>query len=371
MSEPLRTITVNDELNQAVNSALSPEAIRAAIIAEATKQGDAATQEALAKAATDQAAAVAAAAAKTAADATGFSRVETIGGREFNFEASNELELERMVANAYRVAYAIQPTEVAAPVVPVDPAIAQKAAEDAAAAKADLELKFKRGEISASDYIEQSGAVDEYLTKKGIPVDALKDVVEQRQNSKVEQSWADATAAFLQSPSGADWPGGARNLEVIGLKIQSLTFVDANGQVRSLVDAPDKVAALAQAYASMKSSNMVFPGDQVETTTPSATEQAAATEKAAADKVIAEAAAVVAQRAAAAVKTPSTSSSLFGRSSGVAGSSAATVTPAAPKTDIPADATPAEIMDAWKKAQVAGGKNPNDEFISTFAGRKS
>lgn len=361
MSEPLRTITVNDELNQAVNSALSPEAIRAAIIAEATKQGDAATQEALAKAATDQAAAVAAAAAKTAADATGFSRVETIGGREFNFEASNELELERMVANAYRVAYAIQPTEVAAPVVPVDPAIAQKAAEDAAAAKADLELKFKRGDISASDYIEQSGAMDEYLTKKGIPVDALKDVVEQRQNSKVEQSWADATAAFLQSPSGADWPGGARNLEVIGLKIQSL----------NLVDATDKVAALAQAYASMKATNMMFPGDVVET--PGATDQTVA-EKAAADKVIADAAVVAAAtaaRTAAAVKTAATSSSLFGRSSGVAGSSAATVTPAAPKTDIPADATPAEIMDAWKKAQVAGGKNPNDEFISTFAGRKS
>ena len=96
-------------------------------------------------------------AAKTVADvvdpATTYKRIETIGGREFEFEADSETELNQMIVNAYRVASAVTESE---------PQIVAEPAEDpgvAAMRKVDLELKFKRGEISASDYLEQSGAV--------------------------------------------------------------------------------------------------------------------------------------------------------------------------------------------------------------------
>jgi hypothetical protein len=34
---------------------------------------------------------------------------------------------------------------------------------------------------------------------------------------------------------------------------------------------------------------------------------------------------------------------------------------------IPRDATPAEILEAWKQAQIKAGKNPNDAFKEQFA----
>src|ERR1700680_2770885 len=121
MSNELRTVSVTEDLTKAVGSALDPASIRAAVIAEAEKQGivaadAAATQAAAEKAAADKAA------AETTADSV-FSRTEIIGGREFTFDASSELELERMVNNAFKVAYAVQTSEAEpTPSVTVDPA---------------------------------------------------------------------------------------------------------------------------------------------------------------------------------------------------------------------------------------------------------
>lgn len=358
MSEETRVlpaVTMNEDLTKAIAEATSPEAIRAAVVAEATKQGLATADAAALQAAADKVVADKAAADALAATTSEFKRTETIGGREFTFEASSELELERMVSNALRVAYAVQETpatSVAEAVV--DPAIAQKAAEDAAAAKAELELQFKRGDISAADYIEKSGAMEDYLAKKGVPLDALKAVVTKNQEDSESQSWADAVEAFKAGP-GSDWPGGDRNLQIIGLVIASKP---------DLLNATDKVAALAQAYASMKSTGMVFPFE--------APASAAAVVAAPAAAVVpAAAAAVVAATPVVVPKVASTSSSLFGASSGVGASSGAAAPAAAAKTDIPADATPAEIIDAWKKQQLAAGKDPNAEFVSTFAAHRA
>jgi hypothetical protein len=99
-----------------------------------------------------------------------------------------------------------------------------------AANLANLELKFKRGEISASDYLMQSGALEEYVEK-----------VQSRAETEIVQSWAQATEAFKSGP-GADWPGGERNKEILGFKLAEL----------GLTDATDKVAALTQAFNAMR-----------------------------------------------------------------------------------------------------------------------
>jgi hypothetical protein len=77
-------------------------------------------------------------------------------------------------------------------------------------AKSELELKFKRGEISTADYLAQSGAIEEHLESKGISVESLKEASLQNYH----KSWADATAEFLQSEAGSTWPGGDENRNI-------------------------------------------------------------------------------------------------------------------------------------------------------------
>ena len=75
--------------------------------------------------------------------------------------------------------------------------------------------------------------------------------MEEAAEAQQAQSWAQATEAFLNGP-GADWPGGAQNLQIIGMEIASHP---------ELINAEDKVAALAQAYQYMKEKNIVLdPG---------------------------------------------------------------------------------------------------------------
>jgi hypothetical protein len=367
----LPAVNMNEEINKAIQDAVNVDDIKAALIAEAEKQGVVADTQAAADAAK-----AAADAAKLAADAGAqtFTRTEVIGGKEFTFEASSEAELDRIALNAYKVAFAVQPTERAQEVV-VDHAaqeLALKAAQEAEiVAKAELEAKYKRGEITLGDYIEQSGAVDSYLAKKGVSVESLQDSVNSNRDKKFEQSWADATNEFLQGP-GADWPGGSRNREMLSMKVAAL----------GLTEAEDKVLALTKAYAEMKRTNMVFENDAVAapvadattTDTNAGTTYTPENVKALVDKAVADA--LVAARVAVPARRAATSSSMFDQSSGVSGNAA----PAAP--NVSADkaaaeaaakgASPAEILEAWKAAQVAGGIDPNAAFISTFkAGRTS
>lgn len=362
-------VEMNADLVKAVNSALNPEEIRAAIVAEAQKQLAASDAARVAHDAEEKAAAERLEAAKKAAEEAPktFKRVENIGGKDLTFEAASELELQTQIANAYRVAYSIAPQPTVQPVVEAapDPAVlAAKAAEEAAA-KAELELKFKRGEISTADYLEQSGAYEDFLTKKGLSIDALKATVEQTQTAQYEKSWAEATEEFLHSPAGADWPGGNRNREQLGMRLAAM----------GLTDAKDKVAALAQAYNEMKKTGAVFPNEQLEQQhqqqqTP---EAKAAAEKAAADaaaaKVAADAAAAETARKAATERAAATSSSLFDRSSGVSDHIVNDKTKPA-EFQIDPKATPVEIMDAWKKFQLANGRDPNAAFTETFAAKR-
>lgn len=365
-------LKMTEDLTKAIADAVDPAQIRAAVQDELAKQleieanaAKTAETDAAAKVAADAAAKVVAdAVAVEAAKDAAFTRTENIGGKEFTFTAASELELERQVSNALRVAYAVQPvaTEKVVETPRVDPEAARLAAEADVTAKADLELKFKRGDITAADYLEQSGAIKTYLEKQGVPLADLQTEATKRENERYATSWNEATEEFKNGPAGKDWPGGPINLEIIGGKLAML----------GLTDAQDKVAALAQAWNIMKSENKYVPYTppvKTEDTSADAAAKAvadAAATKAAADaKILAEATAIVEANK----KTASGSSSIFGASSGE-GAEIKTAPNAAGKVDVPADASPTEIMAAYNKALVASGKNPNEAFAEAFGARR-
>lgn len=174
-------------------------------------------------------------------------RVATIGGRELEFSAETPELLETLVAQARVVADALKPEETTASRV----AQARREQEEndvRVMHQTELELKFKRGEISTQQYLEESGAIEEYMASHGAPMEAIVQTVHEAQAQQEAQSWSDAVETFLQSPAGASWPGGENNLEMMNLQIRSL----------GLEGAPDKGAALAQAYQSMKQKGMIF-----------------------------------------------------------------------------------------------------------------
>jgi hypothetical protein len=75
------------------------------------------------------------------------------------------------------------------------------------AEKTELDLKFRRGEISTPDFLKQSGALDEAFAtmakaKLGVDVEELE------KNRQTQNVWAEATQKWLNSPEGEKWDGG-------------------------------------------------------------------------------------------------------------------------------------------------------------------
>jgi hypothetical protein len=99
----------------------------------------------------------------------------------------------------------------------------QGRADEDTFAKADLELKFKRGDISTDEYLAQSGAIERHLAAQGISVDALRETT----NKAYEGEWVNATNEFIRSPQGADWPGGEENKNTLGQIIQRMGLIDS------------------------------------------------------------------------------------------------------------------------------------------------
>lgn len=357
----LPDVKMTAELSDAVSKALSATDIRVLLIAEAEKQMaeknqlDAA-QAVATQAATDKAAADAAVLAAAQAEPEIFKRTSVIGGQEFHFEASTEAELDRQELNALKVAYTLKANAPAQEVVPDAAAVAAAQAAEVAA-KAELERKFRLNEISAADYITQSGAVKAYLESQGVSIEALKERTAESIGKKLEQSWKDAGEEFQRlTPS---WAGGDRNMQLLTLQVQAM----------DLVDAPNKVEAIKTAYAELQRTGLYLPeGDPV--TTATVTDAAAVAAKAAADAAAAQAIATARAASAAAVveKARSMSSSLFGQSSGTSGAPVVSPAVVAAKAVIPANATPEEILAAYHAEQVAQGKDPNQVFLESHRG---
>jgi len=106
------------------------------------------------------------------------------------------------------------------------PTAEEKAAQELATAnRAELELKFKRGDITAEQYLEQSGAIGTYLQNHGILPEALTAVSE----LVTHNSWAAATEEFLQG-AGSDWPGGEENKNILA------AILEENGMTEPTVE---------------------------------------------------------------------------------------------------------------------------------------
>src|SRR6267378_6787991 len=189
-------------------------------------------------------------------------KVETIGGTEFTFTGT-ALEVEHQIGNAYKIAEAVRPVEP--PVTPRSVRAAQAKTqaeiERDICDRTELDLQFRRGQLTTAEYLDRTNAIGEFLESKGF------DVVEAA-GKQLEQSWQQATEIFLlETPEGASWKGGAKNLALAGNLLLSHGFLVA----------ADKVAALRAVASEMRSKGLEFESDytpeQVNEMTDSATPQ--------------------------------------------------------------------------------------------------
>lgn len=187
-----------------------------------------------------------------------YAKILTINGQKFTLEAPTEAELLHKENELLRQTFEGKTPTGDAPardeatgrfVTAKTPA--EQGAEDER--KAGLLLQFQMGQISATQYIEESGAVGEYLEKQGVPLEDLKTALLERQDAKAVASWQSATDEFLNSPEGADWPGGP-NLKVIGKLLAD------NG----LEDSPS-AETLAACWKHMKENGLALSNPEVET----------------------------------------------------------------------------------------------------------
>jgi len=184
-----------------------------------------------------------------------FAKTVTVDGTKHVIEGDSEIDLSRKEIEFYRTQMQ-QPTTTKTESVRDEQGRFTSPADQNQNAfqRAELELKFKRGEISTLDYLEQSGAMESYLAKQGIPLEELQASVEEKQDQRAVQSWADATNEFLNSPEGRTWPGGETNKIKVGELIQQM----------GATDSPDKVSALIAAYRYMKENNLVAANPELE-----------------------------------------------------------------------------------------------------------
>jgi hypothetical protein len=132
-----------------------------------------------------------------------------------------------------------------------EPTPEEKAAGELEASnRADLELRFKRGDITAEQYLEQSGAVATYLQNHGMDPEALIAV----SDLVYTNTWAQSTEAFLNSEAGADWPGGEANLALAAQILE---------QSPELLNQPS-AEALATVWQYMKENNLALPNPETE-----------------------------------------------------------------------------------------------------------
>jgi len=125
-----------------------------------------------------------------------------------------------------------------------EPTPADEAAQ--AAVRADLDLRFKRGEVDTAQYLEQTGAVEKYLEARGVSLPALREV----SDSKFVESWSDAADTFVREHP--DWQGGEQNKQIVGRIVEQM----------GLVDARDKSAALDAAYEYARQNNLLVENEQ-------------------------------------------------------------------------------------------------------------
>jgi hypothetical protein len=148
----------------------------------------------------------------------------TVNGETKRFTGATEAEVDAAQIAFFRTLNSQQRPHDPATGQFVSPADQGKRDKDAAvrtAAAADLELRWKRGEISGSEYLEKSGAMETYLANRGLDVESLKAAAEEkRADAQVVQSWDEATKQFIKN--NPDWPGGENLKTAMAYKLAEL-----------------------------------------------------------------------------------------------------------------------------------------------------
>src|SRR5579871_187385 len=169
-------------------------------------------------------------------------KVEKIGGRDITFTGT-ELEVAQQITAAYRVVEALTPAPE--PQVRITQQKTKAEIEREISDRAELDLQFRRGQLTTEEYLTRTNAVGEFLAQRGFDLEAAA-------KAQYEKSWAEATEEFLHNTEeGQSWKGGQRNLQQIG------TIILAHGWD----NAADKVAALRAAAKEMREKGLEFDGD--------------------------------------------------------------------------------------------------------------
>lgn len=173
-------------------------------------------------------------------------KTETIGGTEFTFTGTT-LEVERQIGDTYKIAEALQQNDAPPPPV-VTPRSVRKTQADRDREVYDrtqLDLAFRRGDLTTEEYLTRTNAIGEYLESKGFDVDTAA-------MAQGAQSWAQAVETFLrETPEGKICNGGEKNLAL------ATDMIIARGWDT----ATDKVAALRNVAAEMRAKGLEFDGD--------------------------------------------------------------------------------------------------------------
>ena len=171
-----------------------------------------------------------------------YSKTVTIAGRDFTFTDSSEAGLTNQIASAQVVAENLQESQETPTPRGQRFSATERAQQllDNEAKKIELDALLRAGLITSQQYLESTGAIDQYLANRGVDVEKIA-------GQQFESDWSSATSQFLNSEAGRDWPGGDRNLQVIGTTLAAM----------GLTDSPS-VESLAKAWQEMKAKGTIF-----------------------------------------------------------------------------------------------------------------
>jgi hypothetical protein len=189
-------------------------------------------------------------------------RTVNVAGEKHRIEALTEAELARAEADLWR-----QASSANGPAPPAAAVAAQQSRDRAgrflpaqsaaktprqieqeSADRAQLDMQLKLGQIDAATYLDRSGAIANYLEKRGVDLESIKmQQANDRAGREFEQSWAEATETFLHSSGGADWPGGDANRDRLG------AIINANPEFFN----NPSVETLTKVFEFMKANNLL------------------------------------------------------------------------------------------------------------------
>jgi hypothetical protein len=262
-----------------------------------------------------------------------------LGGKEVEFSGDSPQDVLKQFKAAQQ-AYEMARTLVEPKKEEIKPAGPTK--EELSA----LQLKAASGDAEAmSEYMVKSGALDRYLESKGIRPAEIQQVLQERASEKVVKDWDGAVKDFL---SDSDWPGGTQNEKLLKYKLAELK--DDSGQ--PLAYSPSK-QSLQRAYEALKEEKMLF------TPEPKTEEE---------KKTTSAVVPISQSKPSDAPKRGASGSTLFGTSQETGTRKVAPNTPKVP--EISPDATPQEIMAAWKESVLASGQSPDDALRNTYSDRR-